>query len=123
MKILIVEDQPIIAMDLELIIEEAGHEVIGLASDRNEALSLAHLADAAFVDCRLRDGGTGPETARILADRHGLAVFHVTGSREMVPEEDMGSVMGVIDKPYSLGSIIEALEIADASMGAAKLIA
>lgn len=112
MKVLIVEDDMLIAMDLELIVEDAGHEVVGMAADRQEALAMAHLAEVAFVDCRLRDGSTGPEIARTLAQAYGATVFHATASRELISDEP-GGALYVIDKPYHREDILEALQVAE----------
>lgn len=110
MNILIVEDEPLLAMTLETILEEAGHTVCGIAVDKEDALSKAHLADAAFVDCRLKDGYTGPIVAQTLANDFDLPVFHVTANREMV-EDNLGRVLGVIGKPYPWEAIGKALEV------------
>jgi CheY-like chemotaxis protein len=109
MKILIVDGDAMVSLGLRAIIEDAGHEVVGTAMNRNEALDLADLADAAFVGCRYSDGFTGPAMAQTLADVYGLAVFYVTGNPDLVAD-DLGSVLGVIGKPYADGSIHEALE-------------
>lgn len=112
MKILVVEDDVIIAMELESLIEDAGHEVVGIADDRASALRLADQADFVFMDGRLRDGLTGPETARILAQDHGKAVYFTTASEEQVVEEvgeGLGGALGLIRKPYGTREIHHAL--------------
>ncbi len=110
MKILIVDGDPMVSLGLRILVEDAGHEVAGAAMTRDDALDLAHLADAAFVGCRYRDGFTGPAMAQTLAEAHGLAVFYVTGNPELVAD-DLGSALGVIGKPYIDESIHEALEV------------
>ena len=60
--ILIVEDQAIIALDLESAVEEANGQVIGPASTVREALKLLHAneVDAAILDANLPDGDVTP---------------------------------------------------------------
>jgi CheY-like chemotaxis protein len=68
--VLIVEDQVIIAMDLEAAVEEANARVIGPASTVREALDLLHrnAVDAAILDANLPDGDVTP-VAEQLIDR------------------------------------------------------
>ena len=68
--ILIVEDQAIIALDLESAVEEANGQVIGPASTVREALKILHAneVDAAILDANLPDGDVTP-VAEALIDR------------------------------------------------------
>jgi CheY-like chemotaxis protein len=84
MNILIVEDELLIALDLESIVEDLGHKVIGPARTLDEALQLAGDAEVALVDVQLADGVTGPAIAERLSSEHGVTVVFVTGNPEMV---------------------------------------
>ena len=53
--VLIVEDEFLIAIDLESTVKDMGLDVIGLATDKEQALRLAPMADIAFVDVNLAD--------------------------------------------------------------------
>ncbi len=97
-RVLIVEDELLIALDLEMTIEEMGVHVAGLASDREAALRLAPLADIAFVDVNLSDGPTGPELGRRLAEDHGISVVFMTANPEAVADGVRGA-LGVVQKP------------------------
>ncbi len=97
-RVLIVEDELLIALDLEMTIEEMGVHVAGLASDREAALRLAPLADIAFVDVNLSDGPTGPEIGRRLAEDHGISVVFMTANPEVVADGVRGA-LGVVQKP------------------------
>ncbi|MES1179628.1 MAG: response regulator, partial [Hyphomicrobium sp.] len=68
MNILITEDEPILADELEAIVTDLGHRVVGVAGSSRRALKLAKSAecDLVFVDVHLGDGATGPEVARRL---------------------------------------------------------
>ena len=106
-RVLIVEDEFLIALDLGATVENMGMQVAGLAHDREQALRLAPLADIAFVDINLADGPTGPDIGRRLAEEHGIAVVFMTGNPEMVADGVKGAV-GVVQKPV-MPSVVEQL--------------
>ncbi|MBX5134031.1 response regulator [Rhizobium lentis] len=106
-RVLIVEDEFLIALDLGATVEGIGMQVAGLANDREQALRLAPSSDIAFVDVNLADGPTGPELGRRLAEEHGIAVVFMTGNPETVADGVKGAV-GVVQKPV-MPSLIEQL--------------
>ncbi|PDT35823.1 response regulator [Rhizobium sp. M10] len=106
-RVLIVEDEFLIALDLGATVEGMGMQVAGLANDREQALRLAPSADIAFVDVNLADGPTGPELGRRLAEEHGIAVVFMTGNPETVADGVKGAV-GVVQKPV-MPSVVEQL--------------
>ncbi|MBY2949953.1 response regulator [Rhizobium leguminosarum] len=106
-RVLIVEDEFLIALDLEATVEGMGMQVAGFANDCEQALRLAPLADIALVDVNLADGPTGPEIGRRLAQEHGIAVVFMTGNPEVVADGVKGAV-GVVQKPV-LPSVVEQL--------------
>ncbi|MBX4940651.1 response regulator [Rhizobium binae] len=106
-RVLIVEDEFLIALDLGATVEGMGMQVAGLANDREQALRLAPSADIAFVDVNLADGPTGPELGRRLAQEHGIAVVFMTGNPETVADGVKGAV-GVVQKPV-MPSVVEQL--------------
>ncbi|MBW9117649.1 response regulator [Rhizobium cauense] len=110
MRVLIVEDEYLIALDLEGTVLNLGHQPIGPASRVGEAMDLAHDAEVAFVDVRLLDGETGPEIARRLDRDFGVSVLFVTGNPETVA--DNPHAIGILVKPYNEREIADALEYA-----------
>ena len=98
MKILIVEDEALLAMELESEVEEAGHEIVGVAADSKQALSLIEKTSPqfAFVDIQLLDGPTGIDVGRHLASRSIPYVF-VSGNLKRIPE-DFAGALGAIEK-------------------------
>lgn len=84
MKVMIVEDENIIALELERIVQEAGHQTVGPVSTVEQALAYAPKSDVALVDLNLSDGLSGAQLARRLIDRFGVDVIFVTGSPESV---------------------------------------
>lgn len=108
--ILIVEDEILVAMDIERILIDAGFNVTGIAADRETALRYGNSADVAFVDVNLRDGRTGPSIACDLAKR-GTKVFYVTANPAQI-DPVAGTAIGYIRKPFSEKAIIAAAELA-----------
>jgi two-component system, response regulator PdtaR len=110
-RILIVEDEPLVAFDTEHALTEAGYEVVGTVDSVEAALDMVRhkTIDLALVDLGLTDGGNGVEVAAE-ARRFGMHVLFVTG-RCPVGAESLG--IGCLEKPFSqrdLRSAIEAIE-------------
>ncbi|KPH07839.1 response regulator [Rhizobium acidisoli] len=113
MKVMIVEDDNIIALELERIAQEAGHQTVGPLSTVEQALAYAPRSDVALVDLSLSDGVSGAQLARRLIDRFGVDVIFVTGSPENVGNGIEGA-LDVISKPFTDERIVSALSRAEA---------
>ena len=97
-RILIVEDEMLVAMELESLLEDLGHEVVGIAPDLQSARQhFDEDLDLALVDLNLRDGLTGPEIGRNLSSQ-GVTVLFVTANPRLLGEGVAGAI-GVITKP------------------------
>jgi CheY-like chemotaxis protein len=105
--VLIVEDEILVAMDLERILEDAGYRVAAIAADQREAFSAASDVDLAFVDINLRDGATGPKIARDLAQHHGIRIVYVTANPTQIGEP-AATAIGCVRKPFSESAILAA---------------
>lgn len=114
LRIIIVEDEALLALELESEVEAAGHSVIGVAADSASAVALIEKesADFAFVDIHLLDGPTGVDVGRFLASKHIPYVF-VSGNVKRIPPDFAGAV-GAIEKPYTVNGLQNALEYLDA---------
>jgi CheY-like chemotaxis protein len=110
LRILIVEDEILIALELESLLQDLGHDVVGMAASSRDALSLGQelKPDLAFVDIHLADGPTGVDVARHLAARHRVTVLFMTANTKRIPE-DFAGAWGVIAKPYTERGVREAL--------------
>lgn len=97
-RVLIIEDEFLIALDVAETIEDMGLEVAGFASGRKNALALAAHADIALVDVNLSDGRTGPDIGRQLASEYGITVIFMTANPEDIANGVEGS-LGVLTKP------------------------
>ncbi len=102
MNVLITEDEPILADELEAIVRDLGHEVVGIASSSRRALKLAEdsTCDLALVDVHLRDGVTGPAVARHLSEDCHATVLFTTSNPSRLPD-DFSAACGVLIKPFS----------------------
>ena len=110
LRILIVEDEILIALELESLLQDLGHDVVGMAASSGEARSLGQelKPDLAFVDIHLADGPTGVDVARHLAAQHQVTVLFMTANTKRIPE-DFAGAWGVIAKPYTERGVREAL--------------
>lgn len=110
LRILIVEDEFLIALELESLLQDAGHDVVGIAATSEEAMALGQqlAPDLAFVDIHLADGLTGIEVCRRLSDQHQVTVLFMTANSKRIPEDCAGA-RGVIAKPYTERGVKEAL--------------
>ena len=110
-KILIVEDEMLVAMELEAILEDLGHQPVGIAPDlvTAEDYSQEEL-DLALVDLNLRDGLTGPEIGKRLSER-GVTVLFITANPRLLGDGIAGTV-GVLTKPTDEATVRAAVDYA-----------
>jgi CheY-like chemotaxis protein len=109
LRVLIVEDEMTIALLLEEMVEELGHEVAGLAMRLPQAVELARtcVLDLAILDVNL-DGHMSYPVAEILAGRDVPYVFATGyGSAGIEPDHRHGVI---IKKPYAMADIQAAIE-------------
>jgi two-component system, response regulator PdtaR len=111
-RILIVEDEILVALDLEESLSELGYAPIGIAADAATAFKLAKDKPAlALVDLNLRDGLTGPQIGEVLAREHGIRVLFMTANPRLLGDGIAGTV-GVLTKPYDIDAVRSAVEYA-----------
>jgi DNA-binding response OmpR family regulator len=103
---MIVEDQALLAMELELVLGESGCDVVGCAMDRATAFAIAERQrpDLALVDINLLDGLTGPQIAQRLVGEFQCAVVFLTANPEQIPEGFSGA-LGAVSKPFDEATI------------------
>lgn len=111
LKVLVVEDEVLLAMDIEAMVEDCGHRVLAEASTlaEVEALPLSPSPDVAFVDIQLAGGCSGLDVSAMIQRRwtHALIVF-VTANPKKIPD-DFGGAHGVIAKPFSRNGLTSAM--------------
>ena len=110
LKVLIVEDEALLAMELESLVEEAGHSVVGWATSSAEAKTMVDAveADIAFVDIHLSDGPSGVDVAEYISEKKSSMVVFMTANPKRIPDHFAGAI-GVIAKPYTMNGLTSAL--------------
>lgn len=109
-KVLIVEDEILVAASLEATVEDLGYEPVGIAPDAETALALAaRRPDIALVDLNLRDGETGARVGARLAAEFGVAVLFITANPRRLGGGVPGT-LGVLGKPSDEDSVAAALD-------------
>jgi len=107
-RVMIIEDEPIIAMDLQNIVEGLGHQVVGIAATRTEATTLMARteADLVLADIQLADGSSGIDAVKdILAD-HDLPVVFVTAFPERLLTGERPEPTYLITKPFQVEMLV-----------------
>lgn len=121
-RILIVEDEFLVAMEMEAILQDAGHSPVGIAPDLATAENyFDEPLDLALVDLNLRDGLTGPQIGRLLGER-GVPVLFVTANPRLLGDGIAGTV-GVISKPTDQNALLGAVDYALAMRSASTVAA
>lgn len=110
-KILIVEDEMLVAMELESILQDSGFEPLGIAPDLSTAEQYFDKSiDLALVDLNLRDGLTGPQIGRMLGDK-GVTVLFLTANPRILGDGIAGTI-GVLTKPTDSDTVCNAVNYA-----------
>nr|WP_255722462.1 response regulator [Pseudoroseomonas ludipueritiae] len=112
MRILVVEDEAIVAMLIGDIIEGMGHAVAGVADTAPEAIWLAgsEHPDLALCDIKLLGGDSGLDVAAALRPL-GIPCVFVSGNCPG-PEAGQGIAIGCVLKPFRPGTVEEAIRLA-----------
>lgn len=116
LRVMIVEDEFLLAMDMEAMLQDAGYEVVGTAACMHSAEKLAAngKADIAIMDVNLARGTNGVETARLLRQKFNIRSLFVSGNLD----EKTRAValqwepLGFVGKPFSPTEMLRALSSA-----------
>ncbi|MBF0392565.1 MAG: response regulator [Alphaproteobacteria bacterium] len=117
-KVIIAEDDFLIADLLEEVLVTAGYDVCGLASTVAEAVDLCNRLhpDLAVIDVRLGAGGVGTDVAAQIDSRANLGILYATGNAgHVVLTASDGEAC--ITKPYLPDDIVRALRIVSEVVG------
>lgn len=112
-RILIIEDEALVAMELRFVLEDLGHEVVATVADAKSARDAAaeNDIDLALVDIHLSDGPTGIELGRDLGQDMGITVLFMTANPGMVRDGVAGTI-GVLSKPTDERAVQTAVDYA-----------
>ena len=100
--VLIIEDEPVIAMDLRMLVEGCGHRVVGIASSETEALRIMQTERAGLIlaDVNLGRGGSGITAVRRILETVTVPVIFVTGYPEQLLTAEGLEPAFVMRKPF-----------------------
>ena len=113
-RILLVEDEPLVAFDNEYSLADAGYEVVGTVDNLRDATALieGEAIDLVVTDIVLAGKGDGTDVARA-AGAKGIPVLFITG---LCPPEAQELGIGCLAKPYSDKALKAALAALDARL-------
>ena len=100
--VLIIEDEPFIALDLETLVSEMGHRVIDVARTHREALDIMSKSKPGLIlsDIRLADGSSGLEAVNELLQQASVPVIFITAYPERFLTGDKPEPAFLVTKPY-----------------------
>jgi CheY-like chemotaxis protein/DNA-directed RNA polymerase specialized sigma24 family protein len=110
-QVLIIEDEPIIAMHLDTIVRDLGHDITGIATTLTEALAQFHATPPGLVlaDIQLADGSSGIDTvSQILAERTVPTIF-ITAFPERLLTGERPEPTFMITKPFQPATVEAAI--------------
>ena len=99
--VLIIEDEPVIAVDLEFMVVNLGHRVIGIARTHSEAVSLAQQKRPGLVlaDIKLADGSSGLDAVNEILTQFDVPVIFITAYPERLLTGERPEPAFLISKP------------------------
>jgi DNA-directed RNA polymerase specialized sigma24 family protein len=105
--VLIIEDEALIAMDLEGLVESLGHRVIGVARTRGEAVTIARTKSPGLIlaDIQLADGSSGLDAVNDLLKTFELPVIFITAYPERFLTGERPEPAFLISKPYQRATV------------------
>ncbi len=100
--VLIVEDEMVIALDLKGLVEQLGHEVVGIAATRGEAVKLAkqHSPGLILADVQLADGSSGIDAVHDILPSANVPVIFITAFPERLLTGERTEPAYLIAKPF-----------------------
>lgn len=117
-RILVIEDEPLTAFDNEVMLQDAGYEVVATHDDFEEAVAALDRTkvDLILSDVRLRGKRTGIQLAQE-AKKRGVPLLFVTGHP---PDNAHELAIGCLRKPYSERDLRRALDAVDQHLAGKK---
>jgi DNA-directed RNA polymerase specialized sigma24 family protein/CheY-like chemotaxis protein len=109
--VLIIEDESIIALDLESIVKGLGHEVVGIAATRDDAVrkALLHKPGLVLADVRLADGSSGVDAVADILRSFDVPVIFITAYPERLLTGDRPEPTYLITKPFLTEAVMAAV--------------
>lgn len=110
-RVLIIEDEPVIAADLESLVEELGHHVTGNATTRDEAVKMAHDDPPGLVLCdiQLADNSSGIDAAHDILQSFDIPIIFITAYPERLLTGERPEPTYLISKPFQEATVKAAI--------------
>jgi CheY-like chemotaxis protein/DNA-directed RNA polymerase specialized sigma24 family protein len=101
-KVLIIEDEPIISLDLQTIVKEMGHSVAAIATTRDEAVKAARKTEPGLVlaDIKLADGSSGIDAVRQILSEVQVPIVFITAYPERLLTGERPEPTFLVTKPF-----------------------
>jgi DNA-directed RNA polymerase specialized sigma24 family protein len=102
-QIMIIEDEPLIAMDIEQLVESLGHSVVSVARTHKEALSLFGKTNPKMIlaDIQLADGSSGIDAVNDILSSHSVPVIFITAFPERLLTGERPEPTFLVTKPFN----------------------
>lgn len=114
-RILIAEDESLIRMDIRLMLEDNGYEVVGEAGNGDKAIELAftHRPDLILMDIKMPKIN-GLQASQVIASQLDLPILLITAysQKEFIEKARQDNIVGYLVKPISEANLLPAVEIA-----------
>jgi len=100
--VLIIEDEPVIAADIEALVQELGHRICDIAATRQEAVEAAKRDAPGLVlaDIQLADGSSGVDAVKEILSVHEAPVIFITAFPERLLTGERPEPTFLITKPF-----------------------
>jgi len=101
-RILIIEDEPVIALDVARIVEGSGHSVTGIATTHREAVDLARAEQPGLVlaDIQLSDDSSGIDAVKEILEHYQVPVIFITAFPDRLLTGERPEPTFLITKPF-----------------------
>ena len=101
-RVLIIEDEPIISLDLQSIVREMGHTVAAIATTRDEAVRAARNTEPGLVlaDIKLADGSSGIDAVRQILSELQVPIVFITAYPERLLTGERPEPTFLVTKPF-----------------------
>ncbi|QBR71816.1 response regulator [Beijerinckiaceae bacterium] len=105
--VLIIEDEPFIALDLQTLVEEQGHRVVDVARTHREAIDAVNREQPGLIlaDIQLADGSSGLEAVNQILESFSVPVIFITAYPERFLTGTPPEPAFLITKPFSVDSL------------------
>lgn len=101
-RVLIIEDEPLIALDIENLVTDIGHSVVGVAATRTAAVALAKETNPALIlaDIQLADGSSGIDAVNDILKELSVPVIFITAYPERLLTGERAEPAFLVTKPF-----------------------